>query len=126
MKKILFGLALLVTTPALAEKKAPTPPPVEPASHPDWAAARAEGERQMREGLYDPEGARIIWKRGFTWTSWKQGSGGLLNKRRWGWLACGTINGKNMMGAYTGERAAIIVVTPEGQVTGAINGQAPG
>ena len=47
MKKILFSLALLAGTPALAEKKAPTPPPAEPATHPDWIEMRL-----MLDGIF--------------------------------------------------------------------------
>lgn len=114
MKKLIAGAALLMATPAMAGDKAPVP---EPATHPDWNDIRRDAELVLSRELYDPESARITWTRGMIWTSWKRGNAGLLNKRKWGWLACGTINGKNLLGGYAGEKKVVLVITPEGKMT---------
>lgn len=111
MKTLITLAALTLAAPAVARDKAPLP---EPAEHPDWTQVRENAEAILKDELYDPDAARIVWTKGFVWTSWKQGDFGLLNKRRWGWLACGTINGKNLMGAYTGAKTVAVTVMPDG------------
>lgn len=88
----------------------------EPFSHPDFKQVREQVEVELKGKLYDPDAGQIRWTRGFEWSSWKQGGFGILNKRRWGWLACGRINGKNLMGAYTGEQAVYAYVQADGAV----------
>lgn len=109
MKKLLFGLALLVTTPALAEKKAPEP---EPVTHPDWSVAREQGESQLKSLLFDPQSAVITYTSGFQWGYTKP----LLGKRTPGWVACGTINAKNRLGGYVGAKSFYLFVDASGGV----------
>lgn len=121
MKKILFSLALLAGTPALAEKKAPTPPPAEPATHPDWIEMRLMLEEAIKNGMFDPDSAKITWTRGPFWTSFKHSEVGIFAKPRWGWVVCGEFNGKNLYGGYTGREVVQYAISPDGKVRSSID-----
>ena len=112
MKKLIAIAAMLMATQASAA----IAPVEEPTAKPDFTSAWQTAEEGIKADLYDPEGARIKWKSGFYWTSWKQGNLGMLNKRRWGWVSCGTINGKNRLGGYAGEKEIAVTVLADGQV----------
>lgn len=111
MKKLACVALLMLASPAIAGPKEVLP---EPASHPDWSVVRQSAEEFIVRDFVDPESARFKWTKGFTWTSWKQGNVGLLNKRRWGWLACGTVNAKNRLGGYAGQEKVVIAVLADG------------
>ena len=113
MNKSLLMAAALLSAPTVAKDKAP--PPVEPASHPGWREPTKRAEAQLLGQLFDPEAGRIRWVSGYRWTTWREDkgglwSGGMLNmRRRYGWMACGTLNGKNRMGGYVGEQAVYTI-----------------
>lgn len=110
--KTIIAVALLVTaSSAVAGPKEVVP---EPATHADWSQVREQGEAFLVRDLVDPESARIKWTKGFFWTSWKQGNMGFGNKRRWGWLACGTLNARNRLGGYAGPEKVVMSVMPDG------------
>jgi len=111
MKTLIAGLLLATSSASFAADKAPV---AEPTEHPVWSEVRAQGEELLVENLVDPESARIKWTKGFFWSSYKSGNLGLLNKRKWGWIACGTLNSKNRLGGYAGPEKVIMVVHADG------------
>lgn len=113
MKKLLAIAVLMMSTAAYSAPKDDVP---EPATHPDWAVVRENAEAILIDRLFDPESARIKWTRGFVWTSYKSSATGMLGKRRWGWVACGTLNAKNRMGGYAGAEEIMALVEQDGTV----------
>lgn len=111
MRKLALIATLLVSTPALA--KAPAPPPDEPAEHPDFAIAAKQGLATMTGRLFDPGSAQFTWASGFAWTYVKP----IFGKKRWAWVACGSVNAKNRLGGYVGATPMWIAVDPSGAVT---------
>lgn len=106
-------LVLAIATAALAttaHAKTVTPP--EP-PRPDLTAAVEGAVKQMKQNLYDPESARIEWRSGFQWSYLKEP----FVRREFGWIACGTINGKNRLGGYVGANGFLLFVRESGEVT---------
>lgn len=111
MKKLIAVAALMLSSAVVA---APKPDVPEPATHPDWAVMRENAEAILMDSLVDPESARIKWTRGFVWTYYRNGNTGIVGKKRWGWVACGTLNAKNRMGGYAGPEKVLALVMADG------------
>jgi hypothetical protein len=54
-----------------------------------------------------------VWTRGFTWGFWKP----IFSGRKFGWVACGTMNAKNLMGGYTGPEGFLVLIESSGTMT---------
>jgi len=64
-----------------------------------------ESEIALKRNLFDPSSAQIEWQRGFGWGFYKP----LLERRLFGWVACGIMNAKNRMGGYVGGQTFVVV-----------------
>lgn len=102
--------ATVISAPVLAKEKAP--PPAEPTTNPSWAEARAKGQANLVSGLFDPASAQIVYTSGFAW-GWTKA---LFGKKRYAWVACGTLNAKNRMGGYVGAKPFYVSVDEAGTV----------
>lgn len=95
-------LLLVGSSPAYS-KPEPTPPA--PSVAPDWSDVKLQSEAALKRSLFDPSSAQIKWVQGFTWGFYKP----VLERRIFGWVACGTINAKNRMGGYVGAQGFTVV-----------------
>lgn len=73
----------------------------------DRSIALVEGV--LRSQLKDPDSAKFTWLGRIVRGSYQP----LLRRRIQGWVICGTINARNGYGGYTGNYAAIGVVSEE-------------
>lgn len=73
---------------------------------PEWTSFREIAEKAISARLVDPESARITWLSGFR----KGGFKPLLERRVFGYVACGEVNARNRMGGYVGATTFIAVV----------------
>lgn len=110
MKTLLAIIALTAAAPAMA--KDPVPPPA-PSPEPDYAKVRATVEGTLKQNLFDPSSAQIVYTSGFQWGYAKP----LIGKRTWGWIACGTLNAKNRFGGYVGATGFWVMSDANGTIT---------
>ena len=111
MKKIIALTLLMASTPLAAAEK--TPPPPAPAE-PNWAEVRKQATAFLVEDLYDPQAAQLTWHGGWRWGHIKPFQIG--SKRKWGWLGCVGLNGKNRMGGYVGATEMYVILLPDGKM----------
>jgi hypothetical protein len=103
------ALLLPFSVPALAQGSQQPP---EPTARPDFAAAGIAGRDAIISSLYDPGSARVTWTSGFQWGYRKP----LIGRRKFGWVACGTVNAKNRLGGYVGAEPFLVFVDENGTV----------
>lgn len=100
---LLLGAALtLVAAPAVAKDKVEHlygPPPA-------WEHYRTIAEADIAHRLVDPESARITWLGQYHKGEWKP----FMQGRVAGYIACGTVNGRNRMGGYAGAVGFVTVI----------------
>lgn len=100
---LLLGAALtLIAAPAAARDKVEHlygPPP-------EWEQYRSIAEADIARRLVDPESARITWLGRYHKGGWKP----FLQGRVAGYVACGTVNGRNRMGGYAGAVSFVTVI----------------
>lgn len=101
--QLLLGASLALTAPpALARDKAEHlygPPPT-------WEQYRRIAEANIARRLVDPESARITWLGQYHKGEWKP----FMQGRVAGYVACGTVNGRNRMGGYAGAVGFVTVI----------------
>ena len=113
---VIAGALLLAANSASA--KPPVQPP-EPSQHPNWSDVATKGRDQLISSLFDPGSAQVAWTSGFQWGFLKP----LIGKRKFGWIACGTLNAKNRMGGYVGAEGFLVFVESNGTITSALQSQ---
>lgn len=109
MKSLLMLLALSLGAPAFGKDVPPPPPSPEP----DYAKVRRTVEGTLKQNLFDPSSAQIVYTSGFQWGYAKP----IIGKRTWGWIACGTINAKNRLGGYVGAAGFWVMSDANGTIT---------
>lgn len=98
------ALAALLASGTAIAKKAEPPHVYGPA--PDWRSFREQGERAIISRLIDPDSAKIQWLGGYHQGGYQP----FLERKVYGYVACGLVNARNRMGGYTGDRAFVVVI----------------
>lgn len=111
MKKPILAVCFLLMAQAADAKS--TPPPAEPAEHPNWGQTANRGVEMVKSTLIDPGSAQVTWSSGFQWGYIKP----IIGRRKFGWIACGSINAKNRMGGYAGAEGYLVFVDVNGTIT---------
>lgn len=99
----LLAPGLLATMPALAADKKP---PYVFGPEPSWDEYRKIAETGILDKLVDPESARIGWDAGFYKGEYRP----FLERKYYGYIACGTVNAKNRMGGYAGSSGFMVII----------------
>lgn len=101
--RLLIAAALTAAAPVMAKDKHPEhlygPPPA-------WEQYRTIAEADIARRLVDPESARISWLGQYHKGEWKP----FMQGRVAGYIACGTVNGRNRMGGYAGAVSFVTVI----------------
>lgn len=80
---------------------------IDPGPRPSWQQAVSLGNAALVEQLKDPQSALVAWP----WTFFGgELGGGMFGKKQAGWITCGVVNAKNMMGGYSGAVPFVIVI----------------
>src|SRR3954470_7158686 len=80
---------------------------IDPGPQPTWQQAVSLGDAALVERLSDPQSALVAWP----WTFFGGELGGrMFGKKQAGWITCGVVNAKNMMGGYSGAVPFVIVI----------------
>lgn len=100
------AIAVAASLGASAAHAKQPPAPYEYGPPPEWTRFKELGEAAIRSAMFDPEAARIQWPNAFAALSYKP----LLDKRVYGYITCGLVNGRNRFGGYVGDAYFLVVI----------------